>query len=70
MLIKGLNYLIPIGANIETESDVKYEAVNASRVLGKMEDAGNDLNIVILDACRDSPFSRSFRTSSQGLAQM
>lgn len=70
MQVKGRNYLIPIGADIESESDVKYEAVDAGRVLGKMEDADNDLNIVILDACRDNPFARSFRSSSRGLARM
>jgi len=68
--VKGRNYLIPVDAKIETESDVRFEAVDAGRVLGKMEDAGNDLNIVILDACRDNPFARSFRTSSKGLARM
>ena len=68
--VGGLNYLIPIGANIDSESDVKYEAVDAGRVLGKMEDAENQLNIVILDACRNNPFSRNFRTSERGLARM
>ena len=68
--VKGNNYLIPIGSIIESEADVKYEAVDAGLVLGKMEDAGNDLNIVILDACRNNPFARSFRSSSIGLARM
>ncbi len=68
--IAGRNYLIPIGAKIESESDVKYEAVDGGRVLGKMEDAGNDLNIVILDACRNNPFIRSFRSAEMGLARM
>ena len=70
MQIEGRNYLIPIDAEIETESDVKFETVDAGRVLGKMEDAGNDLNIVILDACRNNPFARIFRSVSQGLAKM
>jgi formylglycine-generating enzyme required for sulfatase activity len=70
MQLNGRNYLIPVDARIETESDVKYEAVDAGRVLGKMEDAGNRLNIVILDACRDNPFSRSFRNADKGLARM
>jgi uncharacterized caspase-like protein len=35
-----------------------------------MEDAGNDVNIVILDACRTNPFIRTFRSPSLGLAQM
>ena len=68
--VYGRNYLVPVNAKIESPSDVKYEGVDAGRVLGKMEDAGNDLNIIILDACRDNPFARSFRSSERGLAKM
>jgi hypothetical protein len=64
------NYLMPIDARIESESDVRYEAVDAGRVLGKMEDAENQLNIVILDACRNNPYARTFRTDQKGLARM
>lgn len=70
MQVNGRNYLIPVDVEIESESDVKYESVDAGRVLGKMEDAGNELNIVILDACRNNPFARSFRSSVSGLARM
>ena len=68
--VQGVNYLVPIGARLSSESDVKYECVDAGRVLGKMEDAGNELNLVILDACRNNPFSRSFRSAEPGLARM
>ena len=68
--VKGTNYLIPIGAQIESEADVEYEAVDAGRVLAQMEEAENSLNIIILDACRDNPFARSFRSSGRGLAKM
>lgn len=68
--LNGNNFLIPVNADIETESDVEFEAIDAGRVLGKMEDAGNELNIVILDACRNNPFARSFRSSNPGLAKM
>ena len=68
--VQGINYLVPIGARLSSESDVKYECVDAGRVLGKMEDAGNELNLVILDACRNNPFSRSFRSAEPGLARM
>lgn|GEM_PF-4076766 len=68
--VKHSNYLIPVGAEIESEGDVKYEAVDAGLVLAKMADAGNGLNIIILDACRNNPFSRSFRSAEQGLAKM
>jgi uncharacterized caspase-like protein len=70
MQIEGQNYLIPVGAQIENERDVKFNALNVGKVLGKMEDAGNRLNLVFLDACRDNPFARSFRTATTGLAQM
>ena len=70
MQVNGVNYLIPVKARVTTETDLQFEAVDAGRVLGKMQSAGNRLNIVILDACRDNPFKRSFRTSEKGLAQM
>ena len=70
MQIDGHNYLIPVGSRINSERDVKYNAVNIGKVLGVMDDAGNRLNLVFLDACRDNPFARSFRTRTKGLAQM
>ena len=70
MQIKGSNYLIPVGANIENEDEVAYGAVDAQAVLDKMEAAGNVANIMILDACRNNPFARSTRGGPQGLAQM
>jgi Caspase domain len=70
MQIKGRNYLIPVGANVEREDEVAYSAVDAQAVLDKMEAAGNATNIMILDACRNNPFTRSSRSSQGGLAQM
>ncbi|QJB55623.1 caspase family protein [Pseudodesulfovibrio sp. zrk46] len=68
--VGGSNYLVPVDARINSESDVKYECLDAGRILGKMEDAGNSMNIIILDACRNNPFARSFRSASRGLARM
>ncbi|MCP4753111.1 MAG: caspase family protein, partial [Proteobacteria bacterium] len=70
MQVDGANYLIPIGANIEAEEDIRFESVDANRILAKMEKAGNRLNIVFLDACRNNPFARSFRSANKGLAVM
>ena len=70
MQIKGRNYLVPVGADIQREDEVAYQALDAQAVLDKMESAGNGTNLMILDACRNNPFARSFRSSSQGLAQM
>ena len=68
--VDGENYLIPIGAHIEDEVDAKYEAVSVARLLDNMDSAGNGLNLVILDACRNNPFSRRFRSASRGLRMM
>ena len=70
MQIKGRNYLIPVGSNIDREDEVAYSAVDAQAVLDKMEAAGNVANIMILDACRNNPFTRSMRSGQAGLAQM
>jgi uncharacterized caspase-like protein len=68
--VAGENYLVPVNAVIQSEGDVKYGCLNAGLVLAKMEDAGNGPNIVILDACRNNPFARSFRSAEAGLARM
>jgi len=70
--VGGNNYLIPIGAVINGEAEVKYEAVDVGFALAQMEEARNRLNIVVLDACRNNPFERSFRSLSQsrGLASI
>lgn len=66
--IGGRNYLLPVGARIKKEMDFKFKAVDVEEVLAEMGNAGNPLNIVILDACRDNPYGRSFRSASRGLA--
>ena len=68
--VKGRNFLIPVDAQIQREDEVAYNSVDVGQVLDKMESAGNRLNIVILDACRNNPFARSFRSTAAGLAQM
>jgi len=68
MQVNGENYLIPVDANFNNEREVEYETVNAGLVLAQMEEVEESLNIIILDACRNNPFARSFRSASRGLA--
>jgi formylglycine-generating enzyme required for sulfatase activity len=68
--VDGENYLVPVNAAVYTEAEVEDECLKVSSVLRQMESAGNRLNIIILDACRDNPFGRSFRSSNAGLAKM
>ncbi|GBH30200.1 caspase family protein [Sphingobium xenophagum] len=67
---RGVNFLVPVGAAIETEADVDLEAVAADTVLRQMEEAGASTNIVILDACRNLPVKRVYRDGARGLARM
>ena len=67
---KARNYLIPVDADIQSEAEVEDSGVDAGLVLNFMDDAQNGLNIVILDACRNNPFARSFRSATDGLAQV
>ena len=60
---KGHNYLVPVDADIQTEADLEDVAVDLNYVLNLMDDAQNALNIVVLDACRNNPFARSFRSA-------
>ncbi|UCG27377.1 MAG: caspase family protein [Bacteroidales bacterium] len=66
--VDGINYLIPVEAQIFNEEEVEYECVEAGFVLAQMEIARNRMNVVIMDACRDNPFARSFRSYRGGLA--
>lgn len=69
---QGDAYLIPVDARLAVEGDMPYECVNAGQVLTKMEAAETKVNIMILDACRNNPFSRNWARSSgqQGLAEI
>lgn len=66
--VEGQNYLIPIDAKIEAKSDTEYEAIALDKITKRMQNIGNRLNIVVLDACRNDPFNRAVGTG--GLAKV
>lgn len=56
----GRNYLVPVDAEMRDASDVEYACTDMNRVLSNMESSGCTRNIVVMDACRDNPFERSW----------
>jgi hypothetical protein len=60
MEFNGQNYLIPTDAKIKAKSDSQYEAVALNKITHRLQKVGNRLNIVILDACRNDPFTRAY----------
>lgn len=63
----GRNWLIPTDATLASERDLDYEAINLDLVLAASD--GADLRIVILDACRNNPFGRTWRRGARTLAR-
>jgi formylglycine-generating enzyme required for sulfatase activity len=68
--VEGTNYLIPIGANVESALTAKADSLSAEQVLAGMVEAGTALNFVILDACRNNPFTPRWPIGRPGLAPM
>ena len=67
---QGENYLIPVDARIEDSIDVEFEGFPASTLLNALGNAGNRLNIVVMDACRNNPYKAATRSGGAGLARM
>lgn len=66
--VEGTNYLVPVDFDGD-EIDAKHECLNADIVRERMEKSGADTNILVLDACRNNPFSSS-RGGTRGLVFM
>ncbi|QPF91164.1 caspase family protein [Bradyrhizobium commune] len=60
MEVDGTNYLIPVDAVLERDTDAYDEAIALDRILQAIEPA-KQLRLVILDACRDNPFVKSMK---------
>src|SRR5262245_54278020 len=62
------SYMIPIDAQIWTESDVRRDGFSLETVLGEINSRGAGVKIALIDASRRNPFERRFRSFSAGLA--
>jgi Caspase domain len=59
----SVNYLVPVNADIKRKSDVAATSLSVKRVADRLSSAGNQLRILILDACRDNPFPENVASS-------
>ena len=67
MEVNGTNYLIPVEAKISTDRDVQFEAIPLDQVMASVEGA-KKLKLILLDACRDNPFTPQMRRTAPGEA--
>lgn len=64
------NFLVPVDANYEYKEEVPDMCVSVSSILRFMETSNNRLNIIILDACRNSPFKSFSRSGEKGMRRV
>lgn len=70
---RGVNYLIPVDARIQSGADLSTEAIDMDlSIMRRLEDRNPRLSIIILDACRNNPFPASARSAGEqaGLASV
>lgn len=67
---KGENYLMPIDAELKSEADIRYSCLPLNLLLDKLDESSCPMKIVVLDACRNNPFAKSWYrgNSNTGLA--
>jgi Caspase domain len=76
--VQGRNYIVPIGAHLQKDTDARDAALDVDVMLQAVRDTGAQLNLFILDACRNNPLIATQRgnaggaegSAAVGLAQM
>ncbi|MCX7150199.1 MAG: caspase family protein [Rhodocyclales bacterium] len=63
------NYLLPVDAVVEKQEHMKERCVDLGLLLGQFSAAKDKTFIIILDACRNNPFGKSYRPEQKGLSQ-
>ena len=59
-------YLVPTNVDTQQKLKIKYNALNINKMLETLEGAGNRVNMVFLDACRDVPTGTKGGTKGLG----
>lgn len=62
---QGKNWLIPTDAQLKSDLDLPYEAINLDRLMESV--SGAQIRMVVLDSCRNNPFGRSWRSGTRAV---
>lgn len=68
--VDGINYILPVDAKLDDQLSLKIEAVNVGEVVSEFESFPDNINVVILDACRDNPYRSWMRSGGSGFVAM
>jgi uncharacterized caspase-like protein len=66
----SINYLVPVNADIKKRADIAPQSLSVKRVADRLSSAGNQLNILIIDACRDNPFPQGVTPAGNPLGMV
>jgi uncharacterized caspase-like protein len=66
--VDGENFLVPVDAQIEREADVALQSMRLADIMNALSSVPSKIRLVILDACRNNPFSAINKTTGRGLA--
>ena len=64
------NYLLPIDTKLTRIEEVPYKAVPLGKLIRQMKFAGNQINIIILDACSPNPFIEELHGGTPGIMEI
>ncbi len=68
--VNGNNYLVPVDANLDDKEMVSYVTLNINDVNGAFNQNTDNINIMILDACRNDPFASWERGGERGFKKI
>jgi formylglycine-generating enzyme required for sulfatase activity len=69
--VGGRNYLLPVdNASLGSITEVADRSLDVRNLVDAMHAAGPMLSLIVLDACRNNPWSSTVRAGSRGLAPM
>lgn len=61
--VSGTNWLVPVDAELRETRDLEYEAIKVDLALQAL--SGAKIRILVLDACRNNPFGRSWQAATR-----
>jgi len=67
--LDGKNYLVPVDAQMADADRVQREAIQVKEVIDKFNQSSAAVRVLMLDACRNDPFPKTYRSSTRGLAR-
>lgn len=67
--LDGENYLVPVDAHMANSGSMLRETIKFKEVVDKFNNSSAAFRMFILDACRNDPFPKAFRSSTRGLAR-